>query len=308
MRIKYAVVGTGALGGFYGGMLAKAGKDVHFLFRNDYNHVLKNGLKVDSVSGDYHLPIINAYNDTSKMPKCDVVLVCMKTTSNAKLKELLPPLLHKNSCVILVQNGLGMEELLQKDFPELNIGGALGFICASKINPGHIAHMDYGKLTIGSYKGIELSLLKQISEDLNESGVETVLTDDLILSRWKKLVWNVPYNGLSVALNTTTDKLMSNPSTYELIYAIMLEVISAANACGYNIKEGFAQAMLESTKIMKPYAPSMKLDFDNKRPLEIQSIYTNPLKIALENGFLMSKVEMLEKQLKFIQSNLLNKN
>lgn len=301
MRIKYAILGTGALGGFYGGMLAKAGKDVHFLFRNDYDHVLKNGLKVDSVSGDFHLPVVNAYNDTSNMPVCDVILVCMKTTSNHKLKDLLPPLLHKNSSVILVQNGLGMEELLEKDFPELNIGGALGFICASKINPGHIAHLDYGKLTIGSFKGIDYNLLEQISKDLNESGVESILTDDLILSRWKKLVWNVPYNGLSVALNTTTDKLMGNPDTYMLIKDIMLEVISAANACGYHIEDDFALAMLESTKIMKPYAPSMKLDFDFGRPLEVKSIYSNPLRIALENGFLMSKVDMLEKQLKFIQ-------
>ena len=87
MQFKYAVVGTGALGGFYGGMLAKAGKDVHFLFRNDYNHVLKNGLKVDSISGDFHLSEINAYNDTSKMPVCDVILVCMKTTSNSILRR-----------------------------------------------------------------------------------------------------------------------------------------------------------------------------------------------------------------------------
>lgn len=301
MRIKYAVVGTGALGGFYGGMLAKAGRDVHFLFRNDYNHVLKNGLKIDSVSGDFHLPVVNAYNDTSKMPVCDVILVCMKTTSNYKLKDLLPPLLHKKSCVIFVQNGLGMEELLENDFPELNIGGALGFICASKINPGYIKHLDYGKLTIGSYKGIDCSILEQISRDLNESGVEAIVTDDLILSRWKKLVWNVPYNGLSVALNTTTDKLMQNSDTYILIKDIMHEVISAANASGYQINNDFALAMLESTKIMKPYAPSMKLDFDMKRPLEIQSIYSNPLNIALKNGFLMSKVCMLEKQLKFIQ-------
>lgn len=301
MQFKYAVVGTGALGGFYGGMLAKAGKDVHFLFRNDYDFVLKNGLKVDSVTGDFHLSEVNAYNDTSKMPVCDVILVCMKTTSNNKLKSLLPPLLHKNSCVILVQNGLGMEELLENDFPELKIGGALGFICASKINPGHIKHLDYGKLTIGSFKGIDYSILEQIADDLNESGVEAILTDDLLLSRWKKLVWNIPYNGLSVALNTTTDKLMQNPDTFILIKEIMHEVISAANACGYHIEDEFALAMLESTMIMKPYAPSMKLDFDMRRPLEIQSIYSNPLAIALEKGYLMSKVSMLEKQLKFIQ-------
>ena len=103
MKLRYAIVGTGALGGFYGGMLAQIGKEVHFLFHNDYDFVCKNGLKIDSVLGNFHLQNINAYNSTDQMPKCDVVLVCLKTTNNKILKKILPPLLHPKTCVILIQ-------------------------------------------------------------------------------------------------------------------------------------------------------------------------------------------------------------
>jgi 2-dehydropantoate 2-reductase len=108
---------------------------------------------------------------------------------------------------------------------------------------------------------------------------------------------------MCVVLNTTTEQLMHNPKTYTLMHDLMLEVIGAANACGANIGEGFAQAMLDSTLKMKPYAPSMKLDFDFKRQLEIGAIYSAPLEEANRAGFEMPRVSMLEQQLHFIQDS-----
>ncbi len=111
MSLKYAIIGTGAIGGYYGGMLARAGKDVHFLFHSDYDYVRKHGLRVDSIKGDFVLDNVQAYNATTAMPVCDVILVCLKSTKNAILEKLLPPLLHKNTLtftIVLLQvmNGL----------------------------------------------------------------------------------------------------------------------------------------------------------------------------------------------------------
>ena len=92
--MRYGIIGSGAIGGFYGGKLAKAGQEVHFLFRSDYEFVKQNGLQVDSCDGSFHIDNVNAYNDTAAMPTCDVVLVCLKSVNNNKLKTLLPPLLH----------------------------------------------------------------------------------------------------------------------------------------------------------------------------------------------------------------------
>ena len=304
-KLKYAVIGTGALGGFYGGILANAGNDVHFLFHSDYDFVRKNGLKVDSIQGDFHLKNCNAYNSTEQMPVCDVVLVCLKTTNNSVLKKILKPLLHENTCVILIQNGLGIEAALAADFPGLSIAGGLAFICSSKIGDGHIAHLDYGRITIGSYQGDNKEIIEQVCSDFNHAGVQADFSDNLEESRWKKLVWNIPYNGMCVVLNTTTERLMHFSKTNDLMRDLMFEVIGAAKACGVNIGDGFVQAMLDYTLKMKPYAPSMKLDYDFGRPLEIEAIYSTPLAVARKHGFDMPKVAMLEQQLCFIQDGYL---
>lgn len=307
MAIRYGVIGTGALGGFYGGMLAKAGQEVHFLFRSDYEHVRKHGLQVDSVNGNFHLPEVNAYHNPQEMPLCDVVLVCLKTTGNHHLPEMIKPMLHRGSVVVLLQNGLSLEEDLSAQLPGVAIAGGLAFICSNKIGPGHIHHLDYGKLIIGSYNVPDQEILKQLVADFHLAGIHSELSPDLKFARWQKLVWNIPFNGMTVVLNTTTDRLMTNEQTRELSKELMLEVIHGANACGVSLKESLAQQMIDMTIKMKPYAPSMKLDYDHHRAMEIEYIYSKPIQTALDAGFMMTKVSMLEKQLKFIQAHRLDR-
>lgn len=304
MALKYAVIGTGAIGGYYGGKLAHSGQDVHFLFHSDYEYVSENGLIINSVSGDFSLPQINAYKDTKDMPVCDVVLVCLKTTSNHILKELLPPLLHKNTVVLMIQNGLGVESDLQKDFPNLNIAGGLAFICSTKKGPGLIYHLDYGKLTIGSYSCSNQSILEQICTDFNNAEIPCDI-QDLKAARWKKLVWNIPFNGTTVVLNTTTDKLLENEYTKKLVLEMMEEVIEAANTSDLinnPIPLKYALDIVKSTEKMTPYSPSMKVDFDSQRELEINYLYTQPIEYAAKYGFKMTCASVIEKQLHFIQS------
>ncbi len=307
--LKYAVIGSGAIGGYYGGMLAKSGQDVHFLFHSDYEYVRENGLKVDSINGDFKIQPIHAYRNTNDMPECDVILVCLKSTNNGILKDLLPPVIHKDTVVILIQNGLGLEEDLSEDFPFLNIAGAMAFICSSKIGDGHITHIDQGSLNIGSYNCKDESILQHVCSDFVTAGVECNIVD-LEPARWKKLIWNIPYNGMTVVLNTTTDKLMENTDSRQLIYDLMLEVIRGANHAGkgkFSLSESLADGMMTLTDKMTPYSPSMKLDYDFHRPLEIDYIYSRPLKEARIAGYEMKKTEMLEKQLRFIESQYLTK-
>ena len=303
MNLRYAVIGTGALGGFYGGNLARAGKEVHFLFRSDYKHVCENGLQVDSIHGNFHLSDVNAYHNSSEMPVSDVILVCLKTTGNHSLPEMIRPMIHSKSLVVLVQNGLGLEEELAAALPNLQVAGGLAFICSNKIGPGHVQHLDFGRLILGSYNVSDSEILKSVVADFQLSGIHAELSTDLSYARWQKLVWNIPFNGMTVVLQTTTDRLMENVQTRELSQQLMLEVIHGANACGVLLKESLARQMIEMTVKMKPYAPSMRLDFDHHRPMEIEYIYSKPIEAARNAGFEMSKVSMLEKQLRFIQAN-----
>lgn len=303
MKIRYAVIGSGALGGYYGGKLAHSGQEVHFLFHSDYHVVKNNGLRVDSAHGNFIVHPANAYSDTRNMPVCDVVLVCLKTNNNALLKEILPPLLHKNTQVILIQNGLNIEQALADNFPELSIAGGLAFICSSKTGPGFITHYDQGKLTLGGFQKTSPEILEQVIQNFKNAGVLCTLSEDLNQSRWEKLVWNIPYNGMTVVLNTTTDRLMKNPDSRSLIRSLMTEVMEASIYCGARITGDFIEKMLVYTDRMVPYAPSMKLDYDAGRPMEIEAIYSNPVRTALKAGYTMKKVEMLEQQLRFLQDH-----
>ena len=300
MFLTYAVVGTGGIGGYYGGCLAKAGHPVHFLLHSDYEYVLKNGLKIDSVNGDFHLEKVSAYKNSQDMPKCDVVLVCLKTTQNHILPSILKPLLHEKTVVVLVQNGMGMEQALSEQLPTTSIVGATAFICTTKVGPGHIHHAEYGALTLAKHCGDCDEIIKQIASDFENASVNVSVFDDLNSVRWKKLVWNIPYNGLTVVLNAATDTLTNNSDSRKLVIDLMNEVVSAGRICGAKISDTFIDKMIMMTENMTPYSPSMKLDFDANRPMEIQTMFTNPIAIAKAQGFDMRKTEMLEQQLRFL--------
>jgi 2-dehydropantoate 2-reductase len=301
--MKYGVIGSGAIGGYYGGKLAKAGQEVHFLFRSDYEYVKKNGLQVDSCDGSFHIQA-NAYNNTADMPQCDVVLVCLKSVNNDKLKKLLPPLLHPRTLVVLIQNGIGVEEDVQRDFPGVQLAAGLAFICSAKTEHGRVNHQCYGSINLANYSCKDEALMQAVVSEFREAGIETGLVE-YHEARWKKAVWNMPFNGMTVALHAQTDELLKHPATRQLIREQMMEVVGAARALGVNgVDEAFVDKMIQMTDEMTPYSPSMRLDYDFHRRMEIYYLYTRPIETASKAGFRMSKLEMLEAELKFLEKNL----
>ncbi|NJM61208.1 MAG: putative 2-dehydropantoate 2-reductase [Oscillatoriales cyanobacterium RU_3_3] len=304
---NYAIVGTGALGGFYGARLQKAGFEVHFLLRSDYDRVKKHGLIIESPEGDFTLPQVRAYRDANKMLKCDVVILALKTTQNHCLPKVLPPLLKDNSVVLVLQNGLDTEPEVAKIVGDDRVIGGLCFLCSYKVSPGHICHLDYGTITLGEYArdyqptGIT-NRMHQIARDFKHAGIPIKMSEDLLLSRWKKLVWNIPYNALSVILDARTDELMANPDTLALVEEIMAEVIAGAKSCDRIISNDFIETMLERTHKMKPYRTSMKIDYDESRPLEVDAILGNPLRIAQKAGIQLPQISVLYRMLKFMDA------
>jgi len=297
--LRYSIIGTGAIGGFFGGRLARAGRTVRFLLHSDYEHVLQHGLRVDSCDGDFVLPEVEAYGRAEDMPESDVVLVGLKSVKNHDvLPRLLRPLLHEQTTVVLIQNGIGLEEDLQRIFPQLHIVAGLAFICCAKTGPGHICHQDYGSLNLGNFSCPE-ARFQALLADLQAAGL-TAAEVPYLEARWKKAVWNMPFNGMTVALNTSTAQLLQTPATRALIYDQMMEVIGAARALGVEaLTSEFADKMMAMTDKMTPYSPSMKLDFDNGRPMEIEYLYTRPIAEARKAGFEMPKLAMLEAELRF---------
>ena len=301
--MKYGIIGVGGVGGYYGGNLAKIGKDVHFLFHSDFDHVSQHGLRVDSCDGDFLLPHVNAYSKSTDMPQCDIILVALKTVNEHLLRDLLPPLLKPDPLVVLIQNGVGVEADVQSWFPNLSLAAGLAFICSAKAGPGCVNHQCYGSINIGNYSCKDQQRIDLLLDDLHLAGIETASVE-YHEARWKKAVWNMPFNGLTVVLNAQTDQLLANPATEQLVRDLMMEVVGASRALGIeHVDEAFVEKMMAMTKVMTPYSPSMKVDFDFHRPMEIEYIYSKPIAIAKEAGFHMAKLEMLEQELQFLSNS-----
>ena len=303
MQRSYAIIGTGALGGFYGSRLQHAGCELHFLLHRDYEHVRQHGLICESTDGDFTLPKVNAYADVRKMPKCDVVCVCLKTTQNHLLPQLLPPVVKDDGVVLVMQNGLGMEAQVAEIVGPQRVTGGLCFLCSNKVGPGHIRHLGYSLVALAEFAARGISKrMRAIADDLQRANVEIELAEDIDVVRWKKLVWNIPYNGLSVVLDATTKELMAQPQSRQLVEAIMREVVADARACGVAVTDEIIKRMLANTEKMAPYRTSMKIDYDDHRPLEVEAIFGNPLRAVQQVGTTSPLLEQLYAQLKFLDA------
>jgi 2-dehydropantoate 2-reductase len=268
--MKIAVVGCGAVGSYYGAKLWRAGQEVSFLLRSDYDAVRRNGVRVLSPEGDFQAQPRCARRPDEIGP-VDLVLIGLKTTANDQFNVLLPPLVGKSTAILTLQNGLGNEEALARLFPPEQILGGLCFVCLNRIEPGVIRHMEYGSIVIGEFQRPPQPRTDDIAGLFRNAGVGCKVSDNLAQAHWEKLVWNIPFNGLGVAAvagyeafqtapnsanarrNTAantptlaTDKLLGDPRWEALVLELMLEVIRAAKALGFAISS--ARAPWELTK------------------------------------------------------------
>ncbi len=304
MPNTYAILGTGALGGLYGGRLHSIGKEVHFLCRSDFRSIEESGLQIQSPWGDLNLQDVRAYDSASAMPKVDVAIVAWKATANDALSSVLPHVCGPETCVLVLQNGLDMEADSAAIVGENRVLGGCCFLCCNKTGPGKIHHLDYGKIAFGEYspeyRGQTTLRMQEIASDLEAAGVPVLQSRDLALTRWRKLMWNIPFNGLSVALDADTSQIMTAPDSAELAHLVMEDVRLAAQACGVHIEPEFLHKLLEDTRRMVPYASSMLLDYRHKRQIEVEAILGNAVRKSTAAGFVPKYIGSLYKQLRFL--------
>ena len=296
--LTYAIIGSGALGGYYGARLQHGGAEVHFLCHSDSRHIAKHGWVVESTQhGDIKLHNVQTYNNVLEMPRCDVVVVGLKSTSNALLKNLLPPVVKEDGCVLTLQNGLGPEDDAAAVVGADRVMGGLCFLCSNKVGPGHIRQDRFDHIKLGEFANPGISeRMESIAMDFHAGGVRVQLAEDLAAARWEKLVWNVPYNGLSAVLGVDCSVLMQRIEP--LVADLMFEVVSAAQAViRHTIPAAFVETMLNNTRNMDAYRPSMMIDREMGRPMEIEAIYGEPVRRAEAAGCAVPKMRMLYEQL-----------
>jgi 2-dehydropantoate 2-reductase len=299
-RLSFTILGTGALGGFYGSRLMQGGSAVRFIARSDVDHIRRHGLLVDSPLGSRHHFPVEVYHASDRIPASDVVCVALKTTENHRLAELLRPLIRDGTLVLNLQNGLTMDEELGETFPEARIIGGVCFLCSNKVGPGHIVHLDYGSVGLAPLDERDRPHLARLMQAFCAGGIEVEALPSLSHARWRKLAWNIPFNGLSVVLGADTDVLMADPDSRRLAERLIDEVAQGSEACGCPFEDGFVPHLIGLTEKMTPYAPSMRLDYLARRELEIEYMYRRPLREAAGRGLHLPAIETLADQLSFL--------
>ena len=296
---RIGIIGAGALGGFYGARLLRAGCDVHFLMRRDYDAVRENGLRVRSFEGDFDVrpPVYACARD---LGVCDLVIIGLKTTDNAALPELLEPTVGSHTAVLTLQNGLGNEDEIARVVECLTgdsgaadrVLGGIAFLCSNRIGPGVIRHSDYGWIHVAEYRGAASERTRAVAELFRHAGIPCETRDSLLQMRWEKLVWNVPFNGLGVAAaNADVAAILADPVLKKCADALMDEVICAARADNITIPRSVADRLMKLSETMGPYRTSMQIDYEQGRPLEVEAILGEPCRRALWAGIAVPRLE-----------------
>ena len=306
MQPRVLIVGTGAIGGFYGGKLAQAGASVSALCRADYETVKSKGITVTSTLGDFHFTPEKVIRDLGEYgPPPDYILVGLKVLPEIDTVEIIKEVVGPETAIVLLQNGVEIEEPVARAFPDNEIISGLAFICVTRTSPGHIDHTDFGRLVIGRFPAGKSAKTEELATLFNDSGVVCDLSEDVVTARWRKLVWNAPFNPISVlGGGVDTKTMVENPESLELARKVMEEVCLIAEAAGHPLPEEVVQQNIDGTRAMAPYKSSMLVDFEAARPMEVEAILGIGLRVAKRHGVSAPHMESLYGLLKLVDSKI----
>ena len=339
---RIAIVGAGAVGSYYGGRIwesvrSSSNIDVMFQLRNEhYDHCSENGISVSSIDGDFVIPSneLLAYPTTEDMansvkddhdPAFDWVIVALKSSSLDAVPQLIKPLTSPQTRVLVIMNGLIEDDLLEmlrgEQLECKAVYGGMALICSNRLSPGVIDHSYAGKLVVGVAYSADanddgycnwVESDKKAIMDLFEpvKPVPFEFEDNLLRGRWWKNCWNLPFNGISVAMGgITTDRIVGDPSLRKLAYKVMDETIATANADlakhGFPeedfLPEDTAEAMMIFTDTMGEYKPSTMLDLHARKPMEVKYLFKTALDRATNLGVPVPHLETLVSQIEAFQ-------
>ena len=290
--IKVLVIGAGAIGAFYGALLAKAGAEVSAVCRSDYDQVKQHGFIIDSHPlGRWNFTPAQVLKNVADFEgTADYILLCTKVVPGLDRVALIRPAVAENTAIVFIQNGVEIEQEIRGAFPDNEVVSGLAFICCNRVSPGEILHLAYGRLALGNLPDGVSSKTAQLCELFNQSGIECNATEDIVTGRWQKCVWNAPFNPLSVLSGglPTLDILQ----TQELfVRSIMQEVCDIAAAAGHPLPDDIVNINIEHTYAMPPYKTSMLLDYENGQPMETEAILGNALRAAQRLGIAVPHLE-----------------
>lgn len=340
-----AIIGSGAVGCYYGARLFETGLyDVRFHMRGEHYDASKaNGLNVTSYYGDIFMTPeeIGIYDDVQQMGTADWVIVALKSTSLEAAPSLIKPLLGQHTRVLAIMNGMIDQDLVDMlegrytadgDSPTKSdsessgkltccaaVYAGMALVCSNKIAPGCVDHSYAGKLTgaLSASSSQKWTIQRNQDEERqaffdlwSATKIDHVYEEDLTRGRWSKMCWNLPFNGISVAMGgITVDKIVNDPGLRKLAYKVIDETISAGNADLQSrgadpstfLGDIEKDAMMHLSDTMGPYRPSTMLDFKARRPMEVKYLFRKALNRAKQLNVTVPHLETLVTEIEAFQ-------
>lgn len=289
------ILGAGAIGGFYGQALAIGGADVSVVCRSEYDIVKESGYQILSKTrGDTNFKpsqVLKTASDYQGGPP-DYLIVTLKITKGVDRVALMRSVVGPATVIVLIENGVEIEQEIQAAFPNNEIISCLAFIQVSRLSPGVIRHFAYGDLTIGNFPSGVTTACKKLSEMLEVAEVKAPATEAVVNARWQKCVWNASFNPVSVLggpVDTIT--LLNSPGGEQLIRDLMAEVSKIALSTGNKMPDELIDRYIAATKSAPPYKTSMALDKERGQAMEVEVILGNTVLAGRRAGIDIPKLE-----------------
>lgn len=270
--MRVVVMGTGGVGGYFGGRLAAGGHDVSFIARGKHLEALRaNGLRVESPLGDLHLPKIDVTDDPATLAPADLVLFGVKLWDTEASAELIKPLLTEHTAVVSFQNGVVKDDILRRALGAQHVLGGVCYIAATIAEPGVIRHTgSLQKLVFGEYDGTASARARAFFDACIESGIDAELSDDIERAIWEKFVFLVGLSGTTTTVRTPIGPIRANPRSRAFLHDVLAEVVAVARAQGLALPEDYADDRLAFTDgVPETMTSSMHHDLERGNRLEV---------------------------------------
>jgi len=269
--MRSAIVGSGGLGGYFGGRLAASGVDVVFLARGAHLEALRTrGLRIESPNGNLHLPHVSATDDATTVGAVDVVLFAVKLYDTESAIPLLPPLLGDDTVVIPFQNGVENAEMLSRAVDRSHLALGTSYVQASISEPGVIRHIALDRLIFGELDGARTPRLERLFAVCRDAGVSPTLSDQIAVEIWSKFVHISVLSGMTSVTRSKVGTLRDDPDLFAMWQAALVETIAVARAKGIPLPRGlFDELMKLLLQIPEQAGSSMLEDLERHRRLEL---------------------------------------
>ena len=284
--MRIAIVGSGGVGGYFGGRLAAAGVDVTFLARGAHLEAMRaRGLRIESPKGDLHLPRVRAENDPSMVGPVDVAFFAVKLYDTESALAMLPPLVGPDTIVVGFQNGVETIGTLTRAVGADHTAGGVSYVSAVIAEPGVIKHTAMDHLIFGMPDGSRSTQLEALLEACRPAGFQATLSKDIIVDIWTKFVRLSVFSGMTAVTRGPIGVIVNDPDLLEMLKAAVRETLSVAHARGVKVAGSIDEDVATAYKALPPQAKaSMLEDLERGRRIELPWLSGAVVRLGREAG------------------------